>query len=326
MSLYADILLPLAVPDAYTYSVPAKWRDKAKIGMRVEVQLGKKKIYSGIIAALKDSYDGTHVIKPILNIPDDDPVVYPAQLKLWQWMAEYYCCNMGEVMNAALPAGLKLESETTITLNPTFAGDYTSLTDREYLVAEALEVQQELTITEVTQLLQTRSVNPVIDALVKKNVVIVSEAVTKAFKPRTTTWLQLADSYSDEAAFHELLDSLEKKQKQLDVLLAYVQLSKKYASGGLVKKKELLENKKLSPGSLQTLVKNGILIAEEKPESEDPDFHQPVAFDLSFAQLQAQAEIVQSFEDKNVTLLHGVTGSGKTNVYIRLIEQTQEQG
>lgn len=326
MSLYVDVLLPLAVPGAYTYSIPEKFRDKAKVGMRVEVQLGKKKIYSGIIASLKESYEGTHVIKPILNIPDDDPVVYPEQLKLWQWMAEYYCCNMGEVMNAALPAGLKLESETTITLNPNFAGDYTQLSDREYLVAEALEVQAELTLTEVVQLLQTRSANAVINALVAKNVIVVNEAVAKSFKPRTVTWLKLADDYSDEAAFHELLDGLEKKQKQLDIVLAYVQLSKKHASGGLVKKRELLENKKLSPGSLQTLVKNGVFTTEEKPETDDYDIHQPVAFDLSFAQLQAQAEVVESFKDKNVTLLHGVTGSGKTNLYIRLIEQTLAEG
>ena len=326
MSLYAEIILPLAVPGTYTYSVPEKLRDRAKRGMRAEVQLGKRKIYSGVILELKDSYPGSHVIKPLLNIPDDEPVVYPEQLKLWQWMSEYYCCNLGEVMNASLPAGLKLESESSITLNPTFKGDYTQLSDREYLVAEALELQSELKFSEVAQLLQTRSVNNIINALVEKNVVIVKEDLVERYTPRTTIWIKLSDGYADESAFHELMDSLEKKQKQLDVLLGYVQLSEKHVSGGLVKKKELLTDKRLSPGSLQTLIKNGIFTTEEHPETDDIELHTPIAFDLSFAQLQAQAEIIKSFEDKNVTLLHGVTGSGKTNLYIRLIEQTLADG
>ncbi|HZY38488.1 MAG TPA: DEAD/DEAH box helicase, partial [Mucilaginibacter sp.] len=320
-TLFVEVILPLAIAKNYTYRVPFEWNSQVEIGKRVVVQFGKSKLYTAIVAAIGNRPPEKYEAKYLIELLDSSPVVTSRQLQFWGWMADYYMCYAGEVMNAALPSALKLASETKITLNKGFAFDRTTLHDKEYLIVEALEIQPELTVSDIVKLLGQKTVMPVLKLLFEKNIIHISEEVNERYKPRTRTFISLHPGYHNQENLKELFSILEKRApKQADALLAYIKLARHQKA---ITKNELIEESGGGPGSINSLIEKEIFIAEEKNVSrlyfeDEEDFD---TFELSEQQKDVLAHIREEFIQKEVVLLHGVTSSGKTQVYIRLIEE-----
>ena len=320
---YVDVILPLPLPQTYTYAVPVDWVDFVKVGQRVIVQFGKNKYYSAIV---KQIHNNKPIVdaKLIESIAEEEPIVTQTQLKFWQWMADYYFCTEGEVMKAALPSGLKLSSETKIKYNENYEGDFDSLNEEEFLIVQALRAQMEITIVQVQELLKKRNVYPLLKTLFNFGIAISSEEIIEKFKAKTETYIKLNDIYNDEEKLKLLFDEMSRAPKQVELLLAFTQLGKKTK---YIKKSELLALSKSSASVLKSLVDKGIFIDFKMEVSRLGSFQTEglESSELSEEQKIALAEINTCFETKNVVLLHGVTSSGKTNVYIEKIKEMVAQ-
>ncbi|RYZ95165.1 MAG: primosomal protein N', partial [Sphingobacteriaceae bacterium] len=221
-TLFVEVILPLAIAKNYTYRVPFEMNDAVATGKRVVVQFGKSKLYTAIVLSIGDQAPEKYEAKYILEVLDDRPLVTPKQLQLWQWIAEYYMCHIGEVMQAALPSVLKLASETKIVLNKGFEYDKTQLHDKEFLIAEALDLQPELTISDIAKLLGQKTVMPILKGMFEKNIILISEEVSDRYKPRRRTFITLNPLYRDPDNMRELMNILERAPKQADALLGYI--------------------------------------------------------------------------------------------------------
>ncbi|MBL7737751.1 MAG: primosomal protein N' [Chitinophagaceae bacterium] len=326
--IYAEIIIPLALPKNYTWSVPASFRESTRIGCRVEVNLGKNKKYAGIVKRLHDEKPEFFEPKDILNLLDVEPVVFEQQLQLWEWMAAYYMCSEGEVMAAALPSHFKLSSETIIIYNEEYGDDFSALDHDEYMVAEALLIKKELKLTEVQQILDSSHVYPVISRMISKKACHVWEALKQTYSPKKETYVLLNPQYDNEDELSRLLNEdkkLQRAEKQMELLLSYLYLMK---TEGEVTKTGLLKKSGASESQLKGLVEKKILWLEKR--SIDRLKYLPkdikIDFDLTADQQKAYNVIKESFSSKQVCLLHGVTSSGKTLVYIKLIEELIRQG
>ena len=325
-TLFVEVILPLAIAKNYTYRVPFQQNDAVAIGKRVIVQFGKSKIYTAIIAGISNKAPDKYEAKYILDILDDQPVVTTAQLQFWTWLADYYLCHIGEVMNAALPSALKLASETKIVLNHEFAVDKPALHDKEYLIVEALELQPELTVGDIVKLLGQKTVMPILKLMFEKNIINISEEVADRYRPRKKTFLILNPVYHNQENLKELFPILEKRApKQADALLAFIKLSRHQQN---ISKTELIEESGAGDGSIKALIEKEILFAEERNVSrlyfDEDEFSDD--FQLSESQTGVLDQIKEQFGQKEVVLLHGVTSSGKTQLYIRLIEEMINSG
>ncbi len=325
-TLFVEVILPLAIAKNYTYRVPFEWNSLVAIGKRVVVQFGKSKLYTAIVVAVGNRPPEKYEAKYLIEILDDRPVVTAGQLQFWAWMADYYMCYAGEVMNAALPSALKLASETRITLNKGFEFDRSALHDKEYLIVEALEIQPELTVSDIVKLLGQKTVMPVLKLLFEKNIIHISEEVSERYKPRTRTFITLHPDYHNQDNLKELFGILEKRApKQADAVLAYIKLARHQKA---ITKNELVEESGAAAASITSLIEKEIFIAEEKNVSrlyfEDTEDYN--TFELSEQQREVLAHINDQFKQKEVVLLHGVTSSGKTQLYIRLIEEVIAAG
>ncbi len=325
-TLFVEVILPLAIAKNYTYRVPFHLNDAVAPGKRVVVQFGKSKLYTAIILSISNQAPEKYEAKYLMEVLDDRPVVTAKQLQFWQWLAEYYMCNVGEVMNAALPSALKLASETKIELNKDFEIDKSSLHDKEYLIVEALEIQPELTVGDIVKLLGQKTVMPILKSMFEKNVIHISEEVSERYKPRKKTFITLNPLYNNQENLRELFPILEKRApKQADALLAYIKLARHQKK---ISKTELIEESGAGDASIKSLIEKEIFIAEEKNVSrlyfDEDEFSSD--FILSESQQNALTEIKEQFKQKDVVLLHGVTSSGKTQIYIRLIEDIINSG
>lgn len=322
--LYSEIIIPLNLPQNYTWAIPLHLRDKITCGIRVEVELRNKK-YAGIIKRLHREKPVDFVPKPILNIIDDTPVVTRSQLDFWQWMSAYYMCSEGDVMNAALPANLKLSSESVLLYNEERNIDPAELSDEEYVVAEALELKKELKLNEVQQILDAKYVYPVVRKLIEKNVCFIWEELKKKYSEKTETYILLSEEYEDQEKLKDLLNNWSKAPKQLELLLAYLHL---HMSGDEVIQSQLLKKAGASQPQLKGLIDKGILTAEKRVIGRLRPLKKQINIDftLSSPQQHALDLIIRSFKEKQVCLLHGVTSSGKTLIYVRLIEQLIRAG
>ncbi len=324
---YAEIIIPLALPTIYTWAIPPHLQQAAKPGIRVEVQLRNKK-YAGIIKNIFTEKPPAFQPKEIINVLDDEPLVYTTQLQLWQWIANYYMCSEGEVMQAAIPSNLKLSSESILIWNEETdfdLNDGSMFSDEEFLVAQALEVKKELRLSEVQQLLDANHVYPIIKKLIEKKVCYVWEELKDKYKVKTETYITLNPVYHNEDKLADLLNNWSKAPKQMELLLSYLHLIK---TEGEVTQPSLLKKSNATAAQLKGLIEKNILVAEKRATDRIKALPKDLVIDftLSPAQQTALNAIEKNFLDKNVCLLHGVTSSGKTQVYISLIEQYIKQG
>lgn len=324
--MFAEVIIPLAIPKTYTYSIPAEWEAIALPGVRVEVIFGKQKRYAGLIKSVSDKAPDGFIPKPIVQILDAEPILYEKQLKLWNWIANYYMCSEGEVMAAALPTQFKLSSETILIFNDEFGDDFSELDEQEYLVAEGLLLKKELRMDEVQGILDIAHVYPVVKRLLEKKVCIAWESLKEKYRPKKEKFVHLDAAFSSEEALAELLNGWNNKApKQLELLLAFLHLQK---AEGEVRQSELLNKSGASAAQLKSLVDKKILIVSSqsvdriKLGAKEVD----IDFQLSTAQTTAFSSIQMQLEEKDACLLHGVTSSGKTQVYIKLIEEQVSRG
>ncbi|KAA0990019.1 replication restart helicase PriA [Dyadobacter aurulentus] len=330
-TLFADLILPVPVPSLFTYRVPREISGLVKVGARVIVQFGKKRVITAVIAKIHTMPPQQYQAKYILELLDEQPIVTGKQLELFKWVSEYYLCNIGEVLNVALPAGLKITSQSRIQLNPEF--EYEDLlTDQEAIVVEEIKKHQTLSYEEVERLLQKSNITSIIKSLVGKRAVILYEEVKERYKPKVVKKIRLTSAYLSNEALSALAGSLEKNQKQQDILLKYLSYIPVYNNPDLnqkgLDKSVFGGDDSISASSLNTLIKKGIFEQFEIFISrfEEIPAGNMATISLTETQTEAARQIQEYFKQKEVVLLHGITGSGKTEVYIDLIRQVLESG
>jgi primosomal protein N' (replication factor Y) len=321
---WAEIILPLALPVVYTYAIPNHLLQNAKPGCRVEVIFGKNKKYAGIIKTITEK-EPEYKTKQIINVLDDEPMLYPQQLKLWQWMSEYYMCSEGEVMAAALPANFKLSSETILIYNDEIGDDFSNLDDEEFLVAEALLLKKQLKLTEVQQVLDATHVYPVIKKLIDKNVCFIWEELTERYKIKKENFVILNPEIDNEESLSKLLNEWKGAPKQMELLLAYLHLNK---TEGEVSQTALLKKSGATTAQLKGLADKKIVLIEKRSIDRIKSLPKNITIDFELSEVQQQCldKTRELLQEKNVCLLHGVTGSGKTLLYIKLIEENFNKG
>lgn len=325
-SWYADVILPFPIKSLFTYKIPGELTSKAQPGIRAIVQFGKKKIYSALIRKMHQNQPVGYPVKEIENILDPEPLISKIQFSFWEWIAEYYMCSVGEVMRAAIPSGLKLESETRIIYDPGFKSPET-LTDHEELILQLVKGKKSVTIRELEKNSGKIKVIPIINSLFSKNAIQVEEALTESYKPRKETYLKLASGIT-EKDLNETLSQLGKAPKQLEIIEEYIRRSGVFSDNEEkeVSRQDILH--KAGVQSLNSLIKKGILQTYEKTISRlpSPAFNAEKVKNLNADQQKVLKNIGVFFSHNKVTLLHGATGSGKTEVYIHLIDQHIKKG
>ncbi len=321
---FAEVIIPLALPKNYTWSIPDRLKEQVRVGVRVEVELRKKR-YAGVIKNIHNNKPEAFEPKGILNVLDVEPIIHEQQLQLWEWIANYYLCTEGEVMAAALPAHFKLSSETILMYNEEIGDDFSTLDHDEYLVAEALLIRKELKLAEVQMILDTSHVYPVVKRLIDKRVCFVWESLKETYSAKKETFVLLNPQYDNEDALSDLLNNWSRAPKQMELLLSYLHLIK---TEGEVTKTALLKKSGANDAQLKGLAEKNIVILEKRSVDRLQNLPRNISidFELTEDQLKALGEIRKSFETKPVCLLHGVTGSGKTLLYIKLIEEYIKRG
>lgn len=324
---FVEVLLPIPVPGTFTYRVPRVLNDAIRVGQRVAVQFGKAKIMSGLVVSITEKVPDVEV-KYLMDILDDQPQVNDLQFKFWNWVKEYYLCHLGEVMQAALPSALKLSSESAVALSEDFVLDSMALNDYEYLIVEALQIQPKIAISEVSKIVGFQKVMPLIHSMMEKGILVMEEELNEKYKPKYERFARLTPEYRSEESLQELMDALTKRAyKQLELLLAYLTLG-----NGLdaeIKVVDLLKKASATSTILKTMSDKGFFEVYDKQVSRLKDYKvqtEVSSIQLTEAQQQAFQQIREGFDEQKPVLLHGVTSSGKTEIYIKLIQEAIDAG
>ncbi|MGQ1890101.1 replication restart helicase PriA [Thermophagus sp. OGC60D27] len=329
--LYADIILPVPLPRLFTYQVPAEPEFKhLEPGIRVVVPFGKKKQYSGIIYCLHRNRPESYDTKPILSVLDKSPVVTAKQLDFWQWIAEYYQCTLGEVYKAALPSGLKLESETRVYFNPDYEQS-DELPEKAVKLLFFLSEKKVATIGDINDFLEQKNSFNLLQKMIDEKAVFVTEQIKEGYRPKKENFLRVGETYRNETELHEAFNHLEKAPRQLELLMRLIQLvggAGNALQGKTISRKLLLKEHPGSTTALNELIKKKILeqqaIEVGRLEQWQGNLKEKNTF--SPAQAKAYEDIEESFKEHTVVLFHGVTSSGKTELYIHLIEKYLKAG
>lgn len=321
---YADVIIPLAVKNTYTYRVPAKLENKVKFGIRVEVPFGKKKLYAALVLEIHENKPA-YATRKILNVIDEEPVVTSIQLNLWRWMADYYLCDLGEIMFAAMPARLKLQSETRIKPGKNLDEQIFDLSDQEYLIAEAVSIQKEITIDQIRSILEIKTVYPLVRKLLEMEVIEIYEELLEDFRPKKVTAVRLASEYRTADNQKLIFEKTGHSDYQTRVMLALLQQEKQKK---FITQPDLIRMTEASHSVLAALEKKGLIERYDETISRLPDFAQDLndASPLSQEQESIINQIEEFGDSIRPILLHGVTGSGKTRIYIELILKTLSAG
>lgn len=322
---YVSVLFPLAMPGLYSYELPAEFQNEIKFGIRVEVPL-RNRLYTALVIEMHMNLELDYKVKQVVSVIDKEPVITHDQYDFWRWTAKYYACKLGEVMQVALPSGLKLSSETKLILHPDFELDMEILSDKEYVLAEAISMKGELSIQQVQDIIQQKSVHPVIQGLLDKNVLYVKEELKRKYKSKKIVYVWM-DQFllKNNKRLEQAFESVQRSEKQTNVLLAM--LSQGNAEKG-IPRAVLCKKTQVDSSVINALVKKKILRLEERTISRIETFQGqtkelPV---LSKEQETALTQIENGIKQNKVNLIHGVTGSGKTRIYMELIKEWIEEG
>ena len=323
---FIEVVLPLSLAKTFTYRVSESEYHFIKKGMRVAVPFGKSKIYTALVIDIHENAPTLYEAKEIHQILDEKPIATETQIKHWLWVANYYMCGIGDVYRGAFPTGLLLESETIVSHKPEVVVNDSELSDDEFLVYEALQHQSSLKVQEIVSILNKKNILPILQKLIAKDIIVLEEEIKESYKPKLIRYVKLHSQYESDNGLGELLEVLKSANKQKEIVLAYFQIS--------ASEKKPITVKKLIEVSNSTSAVVKVLIEKEIFEEYYLQ-HDRVSFNgeksekelqLSEAQENAFTAIKNSFLEKEVCLLHGVTSSGKTEIYIKLIEEYLETG
>ncbi len=327
MDHFINVVLPIPLERLFTYRISSSEAQIAKPGLRVAVPFGKKRIYTALIIEVHHSPPEAYEAKPIHQILDREPMVGELQIRHWGWIASYYMCTLGEVFRTAIPGALLLESETVVIGNEEFTKDGHDLKEEEWMVLEALQNRGPLKVDDIISLLEKKTVFPLLHELVRKNAVALKEELVAQYKPKMVRYVQLAAVYQAESELEKLLDTLKRAPKQIQAVLALFQLQAQGQES--VSMKQLRQESGVSAAVIKSLTDKGVL-EEFSRQRDRVVFEQIGGFKptvtLNEHQKEAITRIREHFDDQKVTLLHGVTSSGKTEIYVKLIEQYLEAG
>ncbi len=326
--VYADVILPLPLANSYTYRLPHEMADTVEVGSRVIVPFGKKRFYTAIVIRLHNTPPkGEYEIKTVTEVLDRHPVLLSGQLKLWQWIADYYLCTLGDVYKAALPSGMKLESETYIEINPDFCPTEEKNSPNEEKIILLLGDKKTRTVADIEKETGIKNALPAINVLLHKEVISVKEEVKRTYRPKTEIRIRLTEANQSEAKLHQWLDQLKRAPKQQQLLMSFIGMDVPDIS-----KRELLEHSGTSTTILNQMIGKGIFEQYAKEVGRlgngsalTPTEDAPLNT-LNPHQQDAYEKIQETFHTKNICLLHGVTSSGKTEIYIHLIMQALQEG
>ena len=330
MKKYVDVIVPLPIASQYTYSLPTEWEESVQEGCRVVVSFGRKKFYTGIVTKVHYAAPDGYETKDIEEVLDTSPILLPRQFQFWEWLASYYLCTLGDVYKAAMPSGMKLESETVVVYNDEFEATY-PLGDSEQRLLDLLSTDKEQCVTQLQRAIGLKNILPIVKRLLDKEAIFVKEDLKRNYKPRTEARVRLVNRELDEPGMMTLFNELSRAKKQLAVLMKYVELSGWAGRGEYLKevsKKNLLEKAEANSTIFNGLVDKGIfeVYYQEIGRLDKSEVATMEGNTLNPAQQEAFQGIMDSFRQKNVCLLHGVTSSGKTEIYIHLIQEALKAG
>ena len=329
--MIAEIILPLPIYGTFSYLIPPEMETEIQIGSRVMVQFGRKKYYTGIVERIHRETP-PYEVKPLMAILDGSPAVRYPQLRFWNWISEYYLCTVGDVYKAAIPSGLKPESETFVTLNEDYGTpEGEKLTEREAMVMMLLEEKKKLRLSDIDRELKLKNTPAVINRLLVKRLVSIDEKIVEKYRAKKETVIELTIERGDQDALHEFFEKTRRSVQQEKALICYLDMSHWVQPGAEVKevtRKELLEASRISPGLLRSMIDKGIFRQKVKQINR----YNPTGVKtcdispLSPVQSEALKAIESKFRDSQTVLLHGVTGSGKTEIYMHLISEMLKAG
>jgi primosomal protein N' (replication factor Y) len=327
MQNFINVILPIPLEKLFTYKITQEQAGFLLPGMRVAVPFGKSKIYTAIVHHIHDIAPEVYEAKEIHQILDETPIVNEIQLRHWQWIADYYMCSIGEVFRSALPSAFLLESETLIIKNEYTEVDAGDLRDDEFLIFEALQHQSILKVHEVAAIVDRKNVLPILNRLIEKNVILLKEEMYEQYKPKLVRYVKLGLDYQSEENLEKLLESLTRAPKQSQVILSLFQLQA--TTKKPIKVSELEAAAGASKAVIKTLVNKEILeeyhIRRDRVVYDGNDENSDLK-SLNEYQESAFVDIQAAFKENKTTLLHGVTSSGKTEVYVKLIEECIQSG
>ena len=322
---FIDVILPLSLERNFTYAITKAEVDFIKKGVRVAVPFGKNKVYTGIVYNIHHNAPTAYEAKSIHSILDEFPVINQHQFKLWEWMSGYYLCSMGEIMRAAMPNAFLLESETIITLNPSAKFETNALKDDEYLVFEALQQQSSLKVDEINAIIDRKNSFPVLKRLLSYKVIALEQELSEKYKPKLIRCVRLHPNYQRENALQELIEALKNASKQREIILSYFNLA---TNTKQIKVADLKIKSNATSTQIKRLIDKEVF--EEYHYQTDriqfQDSEDNASTTLNPSQQTALEEIESLFETQNIVLLHGVTSSGKTEIYVKKIESILAKG
>ncbi len=329
-TFFAEVIVPLHLNGTFTYRVPQEYNDTVRVGQRVVVQFGSKRLYSAIVRRISEEVPA-YSVKYILSLLDEEPILDERELRFWEWIAGYYMSCLGDVMTVALPNAFRLASESAVSIHPDFTGELSDLTDKEMQVVQLLADHPVMTVDDISRAIGLAKMMPLLDTMIEREIIVMDEELRERFKPRCSAFVSIGEGFRTPQQLKETLDRLESKastRKQVDVLLKYLQLS---GNGAEPVARRLLfrtdDGFPVSDSAYRTLLRNGVLVQEERTESRIESYESTTSPDTIVLNDEQQAAYdYLSRCDRPVALLHGVTSSGKTEVYIKLIDQAVQQG